>query len=308
MSEFRFVDPVNKAPLERQDADTLCNPTAGRIYERVAGIWRFLPPERAAHYARFIADYETVRKAEGRGSDDPIWYRALPFSNESGKFRADWRIRAQSYNTLLRRVLIPLESRRKTPLVIADIGAGNGWLSNRMAERGHQVAAVDLLTNAWDGLGAHTRYTTAFTPVQAEFDHLPFEDAQFDMVIYNGALHYSTDYTVTLQEALRLLKPEGRLLVMDSPVYHDASSGAQMVKEREAHFESAYGTPSNALASEHYLTYDRLTTLADTLGLMWRYFQPFYGWRWSLRPLRARLRGHREPANFMIIDGERMRS
>lgn len=306
MRDFVFVDPVDGTPLEKRDTDTLCNPQTGAIYPRVDGIWHLLPPQREGHYAQFVQDYETVRKAEGRGADDPMWYRALPFIDQSGKFSADWRIRAQSYNTLLRRLLIPIENRlRGTRFTIADIGAGNGWLSNRFAERDHHVAAVDLLVNDWDGLGAYRHYMTHFTPVQAEFDHLPFESTQFDLVVFNGALHYATDYAVTLTEALRLLKPEGYLIIMDSPVYHDATSGVQMVAEREAHFEQTYGTRSDSIESEHFLTYDRLDQLSSELDITWRFFQPFYGWKWALRPIRARLRGHREPAQFMVIAGER---
>jgi HemK-related putative methylase len=108
-----------------------------------------------------------------------------------------------------------------------------------------------------------------------------------------------------LAEALRVLQPEGTVAIVDSPVYHDASSGAQMVRERETQFQKKYGFASNSIPSENYLTYDRLEELARKLGLRWQRIEPFYGWRWALRPWRARLRGHREPARFMVILGSR---
>jgi hypothetical protein len=80
-----------------------------------------------------------------------------------------------------------------------------------------------------------------------------------------------------------------------------------MVREREAAFQRAYGFPSNALASEGYLSEARLAALATALGLRWRRIAPFYGWRWALRPLLARLRGRREPARFLVLVGTRER-
>jgi SAM-dependent methyltransferase len=185
------------------------------------------------------------------------------------------------------------------------VGAGNGWLSGRLALRGHQVAGVDLQTGKLDGLGAWVHYDAPFTPVQAEFDRLPFAPGQADLLIFNASFHYSTGYEATLAEALRVLRPEGCLAIVDSPIYHDASSGTQMVRERESQFQRDYGFPSNAIPCENYLTYDRLDRLAADLGLRWELIKPFYGWRWALRPWRARLRGHREPAGFLVIVGKR---
>jgi SAM-dependent methyltransferase len=271
----------------------------------VEGIWRFLLPEREAYFRQFMREYETVRQAEGRGADDPAYYRALPFEDRTGRFREDWRIRARSFRALVARVVAPLEAERGRLLTVLDLGAGNGWLSYRLAQRGHGVAAVDLLTNAFDGLGAHVHYDVPFTPVQAEFDRLPFADGEADLIVFNASLHYSTSYETTLGEALRVLRRDGRLVIMDSPVYRDPASGEQMVREREAQFEEKYGFPSNALPSENYLTYDRLAELGEALGLRWRFIRPFYGWRWVLRPWKARLLGRREPAQFLVVVGRR---
>jgi len=242
----------------------------------VEGIWRFLTPERQAYFEAFVREYETVRQAEGRGFDDPAYYRALPFEDQTGKFQNDWRIRAKSYQALVERVLRPWANRRDGPLRILDLGSGNGWLAYRLAQQGHCVAGVDLLVNAFDGLGAHVYYDAAFVPLQAEFDRLPLAGDQVDLAVFNGSLHYSTDYAATLGEALRVLRQEAPLVIMDSPVYRDASSGQKMVQERERQFEQAYGFPSNALPSENYLSYERLRELAETLGLEWQFVKPFY--------------------------------
>ncbi|MCZ7545194.1 MAG: class I SAM-dependent methyltransferase [Anaerolineae bacterium] len=300
-----FVCPTCRSLLQDDGPDAMRCPEDGAVFTREGGIWRFLRPERANYFGQFIAEYEAVRRAEGRGAGDPAYYRALPFADTTGRFRTDWRIRAKSYQAFVRRALAPLERLRRRPLAVVDLGAGNGWLSYRLAARGHQVIAVDLLTNPFDGLGASIYYDVAFTPVQAEFDYLPLERDQVDLAVFNSSLHYATDAGATLREALRVMRRDGRLVVMDSPIYHDPASGAQMVREREAHFAARYGFRSDALPHVNFLTYQKLGALAEALGLKWRIIRPFYGLRWALRPLRARLRGHREPAQFAVIVGER---
>lgn len=302
---FTFACPRCRSPLLDEDETAYRCPGEGLRFVRTEGIWRFLLPERRQALATFMREYETVRRAEGRGSGDPAYYRALPFEDLTGRYVQDWRIRAVSFQALLSRVLEPLEKAVRRPLRILDLGAGNGWLSYRLALRGHAVAAVDLMDNDFDGLGAHRHYDAAFLPVQAEFDRLPFLDKQADLAVFNASFHYATDYEHTLREVLRVLLPQGWLVIMDTPVYHDAASGQAMVREREEAFRQRFGFPSNALPSENFLTYDRLSELGTRLRLRWEIHEPWYGLRWALRPWVARLRGRREPARFLLIIGRR---
>ncbi len=267
------------------------------------GIWRCLPPDRNRHFAQFIREYTEVRRAEGRGSDDGTFYRSLPVQDFSGRHSEDWRIRSISYQKLIERILTQGGSEEGKAPGVLDLGAGNGWLSYRLSARGHQTIAVDLLTDKADGLGAQVHYPTAFTSVQAEFDHLPFESNQFGLAIFNASFHYATNYELTLVEALRVLESGGRVAIMDSPVYRSVSSGEEMVREREAAFRSKYGFASNSLPNENFLTYDRLQDLGHRLSLSWEFIRPYYGLCWALRPWRARLRGRREPASFLLIVG-----
>ena len=267
------------------------------VFHQEDGIWRFLLPERESHYSRFITDYETVRRFEGRFSADAAYYRALPFRDLSGRFASDWKIRAASF--------LALQKTLRQNSTILDLGAGNGWLSNRLSSSGHDVFAVDLLVNPEDGLGAWRNYETRFTPAQAEFSFLPFPNASADVVIFNASLHYAESYEQTLAESLRVLQPNGLLVIMDSPIYHDAASGNAMLAERKAQFLARYGFASDTLQSEGFLTYDRMEALGRDLGIRWQHLIPFYGLRWVFRPLAARLRGGREPAQFGLWLGKR---
>src|SRR5690242_17370301 len=102
--------------------------------------------------AQFAREYRAVRRAEGWGSADPSYYRALPYRDLTGRFPEIWRMRARSFDVFVLEVLRPLEQRRGV-LDVADLGAGSAWLSHRLAQRGHHVIAVDLLDDPFDGLG-----------------------------------------------------------------------------------------------------------------------------------------------------------
>jgi SAM-dependent methyltransferase len=302
MTPFTFVCPQCRGPLTAVVDGYYC-PGDGLNYPCQDGIWRFLTPELISHYAHFGREYEIVRRSEGWGSSESAYYRALPFADLSGRYPEIWRMRTITYHALLRHIVEPLVKTVQRPLQLLDLGAGNGWLSYRLAQLGHQSAAVDLLVNEVDGLGAHRHYHVSFTAVQASFEHLPFAVAQADLILFNGSLHYATSARDTLSQALPLLRPGGRLVVMDSPVYHDACSGAQMVREREAAFAQAHGVRGDSLANENFFTFDSLAALGNSLGISWRLVRPFYGWHWALRPWLARLRRRREPASFLLFIG-----
>jgi len=305
MMQNLFVCPRCQTTLERKASDRLTCPRDGLEFWQIDGIWRFLLPESEAHYSRFIADYESIRRSEGRGSNAANYYRALPYKDLNGQHSADWAIRARSFNVLVKNVLTRLQDPLERSLKILDLGAGNGWLSNRLAAQGDRVLAVDLAVNKEDGLGAWREYEHSFTPVQAEFNHLPVMDRFADAVIFNASFHYSENYAETLKEALRVLSVKGLVVIMDSPVYRRADSGEKMVKEREEQFKQKYGFASDSLQSENYLTYKRLDQLANELNLTWKRITPSYGLRWMLRPVIAGLLRRREPAKFHLIVGRK---
>jgi SAM-dependent methyltransferase len=253
--------------------------------------------------AQFAREYRTVRRAEGWGSHDGAYYRALPFQDLTGRFPGIWRIRARSYQTFIQRVVEPLERLTPQSLNILDLGAGSGWLAHRLAKRGHWVAAIDLLDDQLDGLGAARHYRSDFVALLAEFDRLPLRSGLADVAVFNASLHYSTDYAATLRETLRVLRPRGTLVILDSPMYADPTSGMRMVQERQARFLKTYGFASDALPSEHFLTPARLSALASDLGLVWQVHRPPLDWRSSLGRTVGGIRARREPASFPVIVG-----
>jgi SAM-dependent methyltransferase len=176
-------------------------------------------------------------------------------------------------------------------------------MSHRLTVRGHRTVALDIFCDERDGLGALAHYPVALRAAAAEFDMLPFRDAAFDLAVFNSSFHYSSDYCRTLSEVRRCLRPGGRVVIMDSPVYRRSEHGEMMRAERRTYFEQTYGFRSDALRSIEYLDRGMLQTLAENLNIEWRYSQPWYGFRWALRPWKAMLRKKRPPSRFFILTG-----
>jgi SAM-dependent methyltransferase len=245
---------------------------------------------------QFLEDYGRIRSAEGRGSDQSAYYRALPFADTTGRNSSQWRIRARTFRYFAQRVL------PGGHLKVLDLGAGNCWLSFRLAELRHHPVAVDIFSDPRDGLRAARHYPVRFPLVEADFDRLPFTDATFDLIVFNASLHYSADYARTLAEARRCLRPQGRVVILDTPVYRLRQHGQQMRAERQVLFEQQHGFRSEALRSIEFLDEPMLDQLARDLGITWKIHRPWYGLGWMLRPWKARICGRRPPSRFWILE------
>ena len=264
------------------------------------GIAQALPPESIVHHARFMEDYERIRESEGRGSESEDFYLGLPYRDTSRRNRGQWQIRARSYDYLLRHLLDGIDPAGR----ILDLGAGNCWMSFRLALAGYRPCAVDLLTNDHDGLGAARHYRTRlpklFPRFQAEIRRLPFADEQFDAAVFNASFHYAEDCEASLRETMRCGRKGGLVIISDTPWYAREESGRQMLAERREAFLRDHGTAADSIATLGYLTDERLRGMEDALSIRWEVHRPWYGLRWAVRPLVAKFRGKREPSKFRL--------
>jgi SAM-dependent methyltransferase len=256
-----------------------------------------------AQRTQFLREYELVRHAEGRGSSNAAYYLELPYRDVSGHNTEQWKIRSRSFSYLERRILPALERKMDRRLDILDLGAGNCWMSHRLAARGHKPVAIDIFSDDDDGLRAARHYPARFPVVEAEFDHIPVRNGSFDLAVFNASIHYSADLKTTLMAAAACLRPEGRILIVDSPIYARPEHGERMRAERMARFEKQYGFRSDALRSREYLDQPLLVDLARFLGLTWRVHRVWYGWQWWFRPIKAWALRRRPPSQFCILEG-----
>ncbi len=270
-----------------------CARCAGE-YTRRAGVWRFLTASRLARLEPFTRQYRDVRGREGRRPSSAEYYRRLPGVSGDDPHAAEWRVRRETYRHLLGHVL----ATGPASMRVLDLGAGSGWLSHRLAELGHHAVAVDAIDDEADGLGAARHYEIEFSMVQADFTALPFAVEQFDLVAFNGSLHYAADTPATLAHARRMLAPGGALVVMDSPMFRADADGRAMVTDLVWRFTADYGLTNIVQPGLGYLTFASLAATARDLHLEPRFIPSHGPLRWRVRRRLARFKLGRAPAAF----------
>lgn len=105
-----------------------------------------------------------------------------------------------------------------TPRVrIADLGAGDGTLSRLLARQAESVHCVDnspRMVQVGRAL-AKKEHLRNLTYVLGNIEKVPLPDRSIDLALLSQALHHAENPRLALSEAFRILKPGGRLLILD---------------------------------------------------------------------------------------------
>jgi ArsR family transcriptional regulator len=115
----------------------------------------------------------------------------------------------QAFGHLLLRIL--------PPLTVADLGAGEGLLSELLARRCKRVIAVDN-SEKMVQFGAAKARKNNIKNLEFRLGDLqdpPIEPASVDLVILSQALHHAGDPQKAVKGAHKLLKPGGQIMVLD---------------------------------------------------------------------------------------------
>jgi len=129
------------------------------------------------------------------------------------------------------------------PLDALDVGCGTGFLSLELAARGHRVVGIDLAPAM---LEAATRKAAAQGLASARFEtadaeQLPYPAASFDLVISRHVLWTLPHPEAAIADWLRVLRPGGRLAIIDGAQYDDASAPPQRENARTSPEYAAVG-------------------------------------------------------------------
>jgi SAM-dependent methyltransferase len=295
----RFACPEcrHPAPENGSGKGAFACAACGAEFGSSNGIYHFLSRERAEAASRFERQYRVVRELGGYRHVSADYYRKLPSVAPDDPHATEWRIRRESFAHLQRHALPGVW---QGPIHVLDLGAGNGWLSHRLAADGHFVVAVDRLDDEADGLGACRHYFAPFAVVQADFDRLPFEPSQFDMAVFDGSLHYAADPAATLGEAARMLAPGGTIVVMDSPMFGRDRDGHAMVADQVQQMETVLGIGGVLRPGPGYLTFEGLEAAARQLGMRARFIPSRGPLAWRVGRQIARIKLGRSPAAFGV--------
>lgn len=184
------------------------------------------------------------------GSTDGVKQQvAAHWNRRASHFDEDFghSIRTAAERAAWDRILDLVLAGRAAPLDVLDVGCGTGFLSFELAARGHRVVGVDFAP----AMIAEARRKAAEGAVsipfeEADAEQLPFSPDRFDVVMSRHLLWTLAHPEAAIDEWRRVLRPGGRLVVVDSQLDPDAAPPAT----------------ENARASQEYATIgDRLPFL-----------------------------------------------
>jgi SAM-dependent methyltransferase len=166
----------------------------------------------AAEVPEVAADESALRHLLRKRKDSARAY----FDELAGRFGKDY-VPGRSWKALAEALIKVLNYR-----VVADLGAGEGTLAQLLAQRAEQVIAVDLSPKMVE-FGQELAVQNGLKNLEyrlGDIENPPIEDASLDLAILSQALHHAEHPQRALDSAFRILKPGGRLIVLDLVQHH----------------------------------------------------------------------------------------
>jgi len=153
------------------------------------------------------ADQDAMRLAVKKREDKMRAY----FDGLAGRFGREY-MPGRSWQGLAETLLKLLP-----PMVIADLGAGEGTFSQLLAQRATQVIAVDNSEKMVE-FGRDLAVRHGITNIdyrQGDLENPPIEAASVDLAFFSQSLHHAPHPQKAVDAARRILKPEGRIVILD---------------------------------------------------------------------------------------------
>ncbi|HEV3331570.1 MAG TPA: metalloregulator ArsR/SmtB family transcription factor [Bryobacteraceae bacterium] len=108
------------------------------------------------------------------------------------------------------------------PMVIADLGAGEGTISQLMAQRAKKVIAIDNSEKMVE-FGSELARKHGIENLEyrlGDLEEVPIRSGTVDLAFLSQALHHARHPERAIAEAWRILKPGGRIAILDLNRHH----------------------------------------------------------------------------------------
>ncbi len=102
-------------------------------------------------------------------------------------------------------------------VTVADLGAGEGMISQLIARQAEKVYCVDRSTKMVE-VGTRLAQTNQLENLEyllGDIEDVPLPDASVDIALLSQALHHADHPSKAIDEAYRILKPSGRIVILD---------------------------------------------------------------------------------------------
>jgi SAM-dependent methyltransferase len=126
---------------------------------------------------------------------------------------------------------------------VLDAGCGAGTFEHFIAGKNPPQVTVDALESSMgmlDEARRKCRHVGFVKFLAADLNgRLPFDDATFDRIVSLNVLHVLDDHDYVLEELLRVLKPDGRLVISSPLPNHNV---AALISDHLRRIENIWGT------------------------------------------------------------------
>jgi ArsR family transcriptional regulator len=133
------------------------------------------------------------------------------FDSVAGRLGKDY-VPGKSWKSVAEALL-----RLMPPMVIADLGAGEGAFALLLAQRAKKVIAVDTSAKMIE-VGREQALRHGVENVEyrlGDMEELPIDSAAVDLVFFSQSLHHALHPDRAVEEAARILVPGGRIVILD---------------------------------------------------------------------------------------------
>jgi ubiquinone/menaquinone biosynthesis C-methylase UbiE/biotin operon repressor len=133
------------------------------------------------------------------------------FDSVAGRLGKDY-VPGKSWKSVAEALL-----RLMPPMIIADLGAGEGAFALLLAQRAKKVIAVDTSAKMIE-VAREQALRHGLTNVEyrlGDMEELPIDSAAVDLVFFSQSLHHALHPDRAISEAARILVPGGRIVILD---------------------------------------------------------------------------------------------
>ena len=173
----------------------------------IEGVVTDLLAKARAELPEAAADQAAMRRVVKKRQDR---MRAF-FDSVAGRMGRDY-VPGKSWKGLAEAFL-----RLLPPATIADLGAGDGTFALLLAQNAQRVVAIDSSEKMLE-VGREQALRAGISNVDfrlGDMEELPIDTASIDLVFFSQSLHHATHPDRALREAARILRPGGRIVILD---------------------------------------------------------------------------------------------
>ncbi|MBC7696505.1 MAG: methyltransferase domain-containing protein [Burkholderiales bacterium] len=140
---------------------------------------------------------------------------------------------------------------------VLEIGGWNGWLTNRLSDRGLKVITVDIFEDEENGLRSKKHYKNSnWLSVQTDLLDTSIYNSQFDMIVFNHCSQFLTDPLILVEKYKLLLNRNGVLLILGNTFYKNTDAKASEVLKTDMYFKKNYDFNIRFYPSKGYFSYE----------------------------------------------------